>query len=62
MAEIWPLRAKIELSPGEDTMKAILALLDLWQDANPDKMVAMVPQNDRYGYEIIGKGIAEDEL
>ena len=50
------LRMDIQLTPGDDTMKAIIALLDLWQDAHPDRMVAMVPQGDRYVYEIIDRG------
>jgi len=53
------LRMNIELTPGEETMKAIIALLNLWQDAHPDKMVAMVPQGDRYVYEIIDRGRKE---
>ena len=43
----------IRLIPDDDTMKVILTLLDLWQDDNPDMMVAMVPAKDRYQYEII---------
>lgn len=43
----------IRLIPDDDTMKVILKLLDLWQDDNPDMMVAMVPAKDRYRYEII---------
>ena len=43
----------MRLIPDDDTMKVILKLLDLWQDDNPDKMVAMVPAKDRYQYEII---------
>lgn len=56
MAEIWPINVKIRLVPDTETMDVILKLLDLWQDANPDRMVAMVPQKDRYGYEIIDRG------
>ena len=46
----------IRMVPDEDTMKAILALLNLWQDSHPDQMVAMVPARDRYQYEIIERG------
>jgi len=46
---------KLKFSPDQETMDLILKLLDLWQDANPDQMVAMVPQKDRYGYEIIDR-------
>lgn len=56
MAEFVPIQMNIELTPGDDTMKAIIALLDMWQDAHPDMMVAMVPQGDRYVYEIIDRG------
>ena len=59
MAKLEPIRMNIELTPGEETMKAIIALLNLWQDAHPDSMVAMVPQGDRYGYEIIDRGRKE---
>ena len=47
------LTFKIQMTPGEDTMRLVLALLDLWQDAHPDEMIAMVPDRDRYKYEII---------
>ena len=53
MAEIGKASIGIRLIPDDDTMKVILKLLDLWQDDNPDKMVAMVPARDRYQYEII---------
>lgn len=46
---------KIQLCPDDETMAAILMLLNLWQDANPDHMVAMVPAKDGYEYEIIRK-------
>ena len=52
----------VRLSPDEETMKVILLLLDLWQDAHPDLMVAMVPAKDRYEYEIIRKRRANDGL
>ena len=53
MAEIGKISMGIRLSPDDDTMKVILTLLNLWQDDNPDMMVAMVPAKDRYQYEII---------
>lgn len=55
MAEIGKVSIGIRLVPDDDTMTVILKLLDLWQDDNPDMMVAMVPQRDRYGYEIIDR-------
>ena len=54
--EIDKLTIKIRLCPDEETMAAILILLNLWQDANPDHMVAMVPNREKYVYEIIRKG------
>lgn len=51
---------KLKFSPDQETMDLILKLLDLWQDAHPDMMVAMVPQKDRYGYEIIGRSGKHD--
>lgn len=53
MAEIGKISMGIRLIPDDDTMKVILTLLNLWQDDNPDAMVAMVPAKDRYQYEII---------
>ena len=53
MAEIGKISIGIRLIPDDDTMKVILKLLDLWQDDNPNMMVAMVPAKDRYQYEII---------
>ena len=53
MAEIGNVSIGIRLIPDDDTMKIILRLLDLWQDDNPDMMVALVPAKDRYQYEII---------
>ena len=53
MAEIGKLSIGIRLVPDDDTMKIILKLLDIWQDDNPNMMVAMVPAKDRYQYEII---------
>lgn len=55
MAEIGKLSIGIRLIPDDDTMKAIIALLNLWQDDNPDMMVALVPEKDRYVYEIIDR-------
>lgn len=46
---------QIRLGPDEETMQIILLLLNLWQDNNPDKMIAMVPDKDKYKYEIINR-------
>ncbi len=55
MAEIGKISMGVRLIPDDDTMKVILMLLNLWQDDNPDMMVAMVPRKDRYVYEIIDR-------
>ena len=54
------ITVKIRLIPDDETMAVILAMLNLWQDANPDHMVAMVPAKDRYEYEIIRKRRANE--
>ena len=55
MAKTGNLEVEFRLVPDEKTMDVILNLLDLWQDANPDLMVAMVPDRDKYTYAIIGR-------
>ena len=55
MAEIGKLQIGMRLVPDGETMQLILMLLDLWQDDNPDQMVALVPDYDRYKYEIINR-------
>jgi len=55
MAKMTEATFPVRFVPCDETMKVVLGLLDLWQDANPDKMVAMVPQKDRYVYEIISR-------
>lgn len=59
--EIDKFTIRVRLCPDDDTMAAILKLLNLWQDAHPDLMVAMVPAKDRYEYEIIRKRRANDD-
>ena len=53
------LMLKIRLIPDDETMAVILSMLNMWQDAHPDLMVAMVPAEDRYQYEIIKIGRAD---
>lgn len=53
MAMLDSFTVSVRITPDDETMETILKLLNLWQDAHPGKMVAMVPQKDRYGYEII---------
>lgn len=55
------LTLKIRLIPDDETMAVILAMLNLWQDANRDHMVAIVPAKDGYKYEIIQKRMANDD-
>ena len=55
MAEPTTINLKVRFVPDRETLDVILKLLDLWQDANPDKMIAMVPAKDRYVYEIIDR-------
>jgi hypothetical protein len=47
------MNLQINLCPSDETMKVILMLLNMWQDANPDQMIAMVPNREKYEYEII---------
>ena len=47
---------RIRMVPDDETIEMILKMLDLWQDCNPDLMIAMVPAKDRYRYEIINRG------
>ena len=49
------LTVNIRIVPDDETIQLILRLLDLWQDSNPDQMIAMVPAGDRYIYEIINR-------
>ena len=49
------LTFKIHMVPDDETMNLVLALLDMWQNVHPDQMVAMVPDRDKYRYEIISR-------
>ena len=49
------LTFKIQMTPDDETMNLVLALLDMWQNVHPDQMVAMVPDRDKYRYEIISR-------
>ena len=55
------LTVEVRVTPGEDTMRMVLALLNLWQDAHPGKMVALVPDREKYVYEVIERGGDCDE-
>ena len=55
MAELGKMSFSLRLVPDGETMQLILMLLDLWQDDNPDLMVALVPDHDRYRHEIINR-------
>jgi len=50
---------QVRLLPDDETMEIILKTLNLWQDAHPGQMVAMVPAKDKYKYEIIPIGRME---
>lgn len=47
---------KIRIGPDDETMELILKLLNMWQENNPEEMVALVPAKDGYQYEIIPSG------
>lgn len=51
-----PSEIKLEISfvPGESTMTACLKMLDLWQEANPDKRIIAVKRDGKIVYEIVG--------
>ena len=53
MAVVNDLTINVRFVPDEETMDIIIRMLNLWQDSNPDRMVAMVPAKDKYQYEII---------
>lgn len=55
MAMIGDFKVKVRLVPDKQTMEVVLKLLDIWQDDNPDMMVALVPGKDRYVYEIVDR-------
>lgn len=61
MAAMNDLTITFRFVPDEETMDIIIRMLNLWQDSNMDKMIALVPQKDRYGYEIINRGGKKDE-
>ena len=47
------MNLQINLCPSDETIKVILMLLNMWQEANPDQMIAMLPNREKYVYEII---------
>ena len=53
MADLFSI--KIRMTPDDETLNVILAILNLWQDVHPDKMIAMVPAKEKYVYEIIDR-------
>ena len=55
MGAMRDLTIEMKLVPDDQTMQAIMLLLGIWQDSHPEKMVAMVPDHDRYKYEIIDR-------
>ena len=58
--EIDKFTVKITVCPSDSSMDMVLAMLNVWQEANPDKMVALVPAREKYQYEIIQRGSGEN--
>lgn len=52
MAEIGELKLNVTLDVSEDTIQAVCGLLNVWQDAHPDKMVLLAPDGDMYRYQV----------
>ena len=46
------ITAQCRLDVSDDTLRAVCALLDVWQDAHPDKMVLLAPDGDKYRYQV----------
>ena len=53
MAGAGSIEIPMRLTVEEDTLQAMLGLLNEWQKANPRRIVALVPAGDRYRYEVI---------
>lgn len=47
------MNLQVNLCPSDETIKVILMLLNMWQEANPDQMIALLPNREKYEYEII---------
>ena len=47
------MNLQVNLCPSDETIKVILMLLNMWQEANPDQMIALLPNREKYVYEII---------
>ena len=44
-----------QLVPDDRTMKLVIATLNLWQEANPMREIALMPDIDGYEYKIIDR-------
>lgn len=53
MAELGKIELPVILTVSDETLERVLKVLDIWQEANPGKMVGLVPAGDRYQYEVI---------
>ena len=54
MAEL-KANVQVQLVPDKRTMDLVLAMLMVWQEANPMQEVALVPDGDGYEYRIIDR-------
>lgn len=52
MAIIGELQVNVALNVTDDTIQAVCGLLNVWQDAHPDKMVLLAPDGDKYSYQV----------
>ena len=49
------ITAVVRMIPDDETIAACLMMLNLWQEANPDKLVLLMPNGEKYRYEIMEK-------
>lgn len=52
MAVIGELKLNVTLGVSDDTIQAVCGLLNVWQDAHPDKMVLLAPDGEKYSYQV----------
>lgn len=54
MATVGEVRVpvRITMDVSDDTIRAVCVLLDVWQDAHPDKMVLLAPDGAKYSYQV----------
>ena len=49
------MHVEIKLCPTDETMQVLIGLLNMWQDAHPNKEVSLVPDGACYGYKIVDR-------